>query len=61
VTGVPGAWEVTARYSELKLDSTVFSAGLADPHLWTNLLEEKLLLLFLLLQCQEVHLPKNQL
>jgi phosphate-selective porin OprO/OprP len=31
-----GAWEVTARYSDLKLDSAVFSAGLADPHLWTN-------------------------
>ena len=31
-----GAWEVTARYSELNLDSRVFSAGLADPKLWTN-------------------------
>ena len=31
-----GAWEVTARYSELNLDSRVFTAGLADPKLWTN-------------------------
>jgi phosphate-selective porin OprO/OprP len=31
-----GAWEVTARYSQLDLDSRVFTAGLADPHLWTN-------------------------
>jgi phosphate-selective porin OprO/OprP len=31
-----GAWEMTARYSELNLDSRVFSAGLADPTLWTN-------------------------
>ena len=27
---------MTARYSELNLDSRVFSAGLADPNLWTN-------------------------
>jgi phosphate-selective porin OprO/OprP len=32
----PGAWEVTARYSELDLDPRIFSAGLADPNLWTN-------------------------
>jgi phosphate-selective porin OprO/OprP len=31
-----GAWELTARYSKLDLDSRVFSAGLADPTLWTN-------------------------
>jgi phosphate-selective porin OprO/OprP len=31
-----GAWEVTARYSQLDLDSRVFTAGLADPILWTN-------------------------
>jgi phosphate-selective porin OprO and OprP len=31
-----GAWEVTARYSELNLSSGVFTAGLADPNLWTN-------------------------
>jgi phosphate-selective porin OprO/OprP len=32
----PGAWEVTARYSQLDLDQRVFTAGLADPALWTN-------------------------
>jgi phosphate-selective porin OprO and OprP len=32
----PGAWEVTARYSELVLDPQVFTAGLADPKLWSN-------------------------
>jgi phosphate-selective porin OprO and OprP len=32
----PGAWEVTARYSQLDLDSRIFTAGLADPNLWTN-------------------------
>jgi phosphate-selective porin OprO and OprP len=32
----PGAWEVTARYSELDLSSRVFAAGLADPTLWSN-------------------------
>jgi phosphate-selective porin OprO/OprP len=32
----PGAWEVTARYSQLELDDRVFTAGLADPKLWTN-------------------------
>jgi phosphate-selective porin OprO/OprP len=31
-----GAWEVTARYSQLDLDSRIFTAGLADPSLWTN-------------------------
>jgi phosphate-selective porin OprO/OprP len=32
----PGAWELTARYSQLDLDSRVFTAGLADPNLWSN-------------------------
>jgi phosphate-selective porin OprO/OprP len=27
---------VTARYSQLDLGSEVFTAGLADPNLWTN-------------------------
>ncbi|WP_157604965.1 OprO/OprP family phosphate-selective porin [Schlesneria paludicola] len=31
-----GAFEPTARYSELTLDRRVFSDGLADPSLWTN-------------------------
>jgi phosphate-selective porin OprO/OprP len=31
-----GAWEVAARYSQLDLDSRVFTAGLANPHDWTN-------------------------
>jgi phosphate-selective porin OprO/OprP len=31
-----GAFEPTARYSELDLSPRVFSAGLADPTLWTN-------------------------
>jgi phosphate-selective porin OprO/OprP len=31
-----GAWEVTARYSQLDLDSRIFTASLADPSLWTN-------------------------
>jgi phosphate-selective porin OprO/OprP len=31
-----GAFEVTARYSELDLNPRVFTAGLADPNLWTN-------------------------
>jgi phosphate-selective porin OprO/OprP len=31
-----GAWELTARYSQLNLDPRVFTAGLADPNLWTN-------------------------
>jgi phosphate-selective porin OprO/OprP len=32
----PGAWEVTARYSELRLSPRIFDAGLADPTLWSN-------------------------
>lgn len=31
-----GAWELTARYSDLSLGDEVFTAGLADPNLWTN-------------------------
>ncbi len=31
-----GAWEVTARYSQLDLNPRVFTAGVADPSLWTN-------------------------
>jgi phosphate-selective porin OprO and OprP len=31
-----GAFEVTARYSELQLGRRVFTAGFADPNLWTN-------------------------
>jgi phosphate-selective porin OprO and OprP len=31
-----GAFEPTARYSELSLDPRIFTAGLADPTLWTN-------------------------
>ena len=31
-----GAFEVTARYSELQLGRRVFTAGFADPSLWTN-------------------------
>jgi phosphate-selective porin OprO/OprP len=31
-----GAFEPTARYSELDLDPVVFTAGLANPALWTN-------------------------
>src|SRR5262249_38862697 len=31
-----GALEPTARYSDLRLDPVVFTAGLADPSLWTN-------------------------
>src|SRR5258708_27144153 len=31
-----GAWELTARYSQLNLDPRVFTAGLADPNPWTN-------------------------
>jgi phosphate-selective porin OprO/OprP len=31
-----GAWEPTARYSQLDLDSRVFTTGLADANLWTN-------------------------
>ncbi len=32
----PGAWELFARYSELDLGSQIFTAGLADPNLWSN-------------------------
>jgi phosphate-selective porin OprO/OprP len=32
----PGAWELTARYSQLNLDPRVFTDGFADPNLWTN-------------------------
>ncbi|HMB06958.1 MAG TPA: hypothetical protein VKP69_24885 [Isosphaeraceae bacterium] len=35
ITG-PGAIEVHARYSYLNLGHDVFTAGLADPNLWTN-------------------------
>ncbi|WP_397570779.1 OprO/OprP family phosphate-selective porin [Schlesneria sp. T3-172] len=31
-----GAFEPTARYSEMTLDQRVFTEGLADPKLWTN-------------------------
>ncbi len=31
-----GAWEVFARYSYLDLGQQVFTAGLADPNLWTD-------------------------
>ena len=31
-----GAYELFGRYSSLQLGSQVFSAGLADPHNWTN-------------------------
>jgi phosphate-selective porin OprO and OprP len=32
----PGAWEVYARYSTLDFGSNIFTAGFADPNLWTN-------------------------
>jgi phosphate-selective porin OprO/OprP len=32
----PGAWEAVARVSELRLGSDVFTAGFADPNLWSN-------------------------
>ena len=32
----PGAWEVVARVSELRLGEKVFTAGFADPNLWSN-------------------------
>jgi phosphate-selective porin OprO/OprP len=35
----PGAFEVQARFSTLNIGSQVFSAGLADPNLWTNRIE----------------------
>jgi len=31
-----GAFEVTARYSEIELNRRVFTAGFANPNLWTN-------------------------
>jgi phosphate-selective porin OprO/OprP len=31
-----GAWEVAFRYSGLSLGCQVFTAGLAEPNLWTN-------------------------
>jgi phosphate-selective porin OprO/OprP len=31
-----GAWEVTSRFSQLDLGSQVFTAGIADPKLWTK-------------------------
>ena len=31
-----GAWEAVARVSELRLGSDVFTAGFADPNLWSN-------------------------
>jgi phosphate-selective porin OprO/OprP len=31
-----GAWELTARYSELELGQEVFNAGLSDPNLWSR-------------------------
>jgi phosphate-selective porin OprO and OprP len=32
----PGAWEAYARYSTLDIGSNIFTAGFADPNLWTN-------------------------
>ena len=32
----PGAWEVFARYSTLDFGKEVFTAGFADPNLWSN-------------------------
>ncbi len=32
----PGAWEAVARVSELRLGGNVFTAGFADPNLWSN-------------------------
>ena len=32
----PGAWELGTRYDWLGLGPQVFTAGLADPNLWTN-------------------------
>ena len=31
-----GAWEPTARFSDVSLGRQVFTGGLADPNLWTN-------------------------
>jgi phosphate-selective porin OprO and OprP len=35
-----GAWEVSSRFSYLQLGHQVFSAGLADPNLWSNRAEK---------------------
>ncbi len=35
ITG-PGAWEVHARYAYFNIGHDAFTAGLADPNLWTN-------------------------
>ena len=32
----PGAWEVVGRVSELRLGEQIFTAGFADPNLWSN-------------------------
>ena len=32
----PGAWEVVARVSELRLGEKIFTSGFADPNLWSN-------------------------
>ena len=32
----PGAWEVVGRVSELRLGEKIFTAGFADPNLWSN-------------------------
>jgi phosphate-selective porin OprO and OprP len=32
----PGAWEMVARVSELRLGEKIFTAGFADPNLWSN-------------------------
>jgi phosphate-selective porin OprO/OprP len=32
----PGAWEAVARVSELRLGEKIFTAGFADPNLWSN-------------------------
>ncbi len=32
----PGAWEVVGRVSELRLGESVFTAGFANPNLWSN-------------------------
>jgi phosphate-selective porin OprO/OprP len=31
-----GAWEAVARVSELRVGEKVFTAGFADPNLWSN-------------------------
>jgi phosphate-selective porin OprO and OprP len=31
-----GAWEVTARYSELRIGERIFTSGFADPNVWSN-------------------------